>query len=473
MREAKAARWFFAGVVAFALVGTASTIVFAIELTKLVVQPELANPWLAIGSTALKAMTIIGQEWFSSIAATRVKSQLRVGLLERINFAGSSWRNEQSNSELNLLLNAGLDSLDAYFAKFLPQIVYTVLAAPIYVFVIFSQDTLSGITVLATMPLIPLFMIFIGWATQQVQSRQLNALTALSNHFADAVRGLTTLKVFGRAKSQSRIMLENSEQHRQRTMKVLSLSFLSGFALELIASLAVALVAVSIGLRLIDGSITLAAGLLVLILAPDAYLPLRMIGANFHASADGVAAIERTFALLDAPVNGARVSAAKLKAKKGRVTIVTGPSGAGKTTALMQLIDDNAAWMPQGSVLFDGTVLTNIVGVKELDDLALERAVKLSALDDVSLDQLVSGDFAVLSGGQAQRVCLARAFYRAITNDCKVILLDEPTSALDSKRAKVLNNSLRELAAEGYAIVAVSHQKSLIAIADDVVEVAR
>lgn len=446
---------------------------FAIELAKLVVSPETAKPWIAIMAAAIKALAHVGQEWFSSIAATKVKSQLRLGLLDRVRTAGQNWRNEQSKAELNMLLTSGLDSLDAYFAKFLPQIVYTALAAPIYVVVIFSYDSLSGITVLATMPLIPLFMIFIGWATEKVQSRQLRTLTALSNHFADAVRGLTTLRVFGRAKVQSAIMLENSEQHRRRTMKVLSISFLSGFALELIASLSVALVAVSIGLRLIDGSITLAAGLLVLILAPDAYLPLRMIGANFHASADGVAAIERTFALLDAPAASEPKTAVKLKPTKGKLTVVTGASGAGKTTALKSLVSADAAWMPQAAVLFDGTVLSNIVGPGKPDELILKRAVKLAALDDVALDQIVSADFAALSGGQTQRVCIARAFYRALSHQCKTILLDEPTSALDSKRAKTLNDSLRELASEGFAVVAVSHQRSLIAIADKVVEVSR
>ncbi|MEN9749513.1 MAG: thiol reductant exporter subunit CydD [Actinomycetota bacterium] len=439
----------------------------------MVVNPETANPLIAIIAAAIKALTIIGQEWFSSIAATKVKSQLRMVLLDRVTSAGENWRNEQSKSELSLLLTSGLDSLDAYFAKFLPQIVYTILAAPIYVFVIFSQDSLSGITVLATMPLIPLFMIFIGWATEQVQTRQLRSLTALSHHFSDAVRGLTTLRVFGRAKAQSAIMLENSEQHRKRTMKVLSISFLSGFALELIASLAVALVAVSIGLRLIDGSITLAAGLLVLVLAPDAYLPLRMIGANFHASADGIAAIERTFALLDAPANSKPAALVKLKPTRGKLTVVTGVSGAGKTTALKALISKDAAWMPQGSALLDGTVLTNIVGSGKPDELILKRVLQLAALDDVALDQVVSADFAVLSGGQAQRVCIARTFYRALTRQCTLILLDEPTSALDNKRAKVLSNSIRELAAENFAVVAISHQRSIIGIADKLVEVSR
>ena len=474
MREAKAARWFFAGVVVFALLGTLSTIGFAFELTQLVVNSPDANGWLALGAAAVKAASMIGQEWFSAIAANRVKSQLRSRLLGQITEANSTWISRQNTSELQLLLTTGLDSLDAYFAKFLPQIVYTALAMPIYVLAIYSQDALSAFTILITMPLIPLFMVFIGWATAKVQARQLASLTALSAHFADAIRGITTLRVFGRAEAQVEIMRANSEQHRKRTMKVLSVSFLSGFALELIASLSVALVAVSIGLRLIDGNITLAAGLLVLVLAPDAYLPLRMIGANFHASADGVAAIQRTFVLIDslAETNSLR-KAQKVQPIPGQLLVLSGPSGSGKTTALKALINQKVAWMPQGSVLLEGTVRSNIVGPGSYDQDLLERATRLAVLDDLDFELEVGASFANISGGQLQRVALARAFYRALATECSTILLDEPTSAIDSTRAGRVTNALAELAGEGFAVVVVSHQSNLIEAADKVIELAK
>ncbi|MBP6043102.1 MAG: ATP-binding cassette domain-containing protein [Rhodoluna sp.] len=474
MREATAARWFFAGVVAFALLGTLSTIAFAFELTQLVVNPANANVWLAISAAAVKAATMVDQEWLSSIAATRVKAQLRSKLLGQIGEANRTWISRQNTSELQLLLTTGLDSLDAYFAKFLPQIVYTALAVPIYVLAIFTQDALSAFTVLLTMPLIPLFMIFIGWATAKVQNRQLASLTALSTHFADALRGITTLKVFGRAEAQVEIMRSNSEQHRKRTMKVLSVSFLSGFALELVASLAVALVAVSIGLRLIDGTITLAAGLLVLVLAPDAYLPLRMIGANFHASSDGVAAIQRTFALIDSQADAAeQAEPMNIEPLAGRLIVLTGPSGSGKSTALKALINQNSAWMPQGASLLDGTVRSNIVGPGSFDEKSLQRAAHLAALDDLDFDLEVGASFSTISGGQVQRVALARALYRALATDCSIILLDEPTSAIDAKRAKLVVSSLSQLAAEGFAVIAISHQSFLIEASDKVIEVTR
>lgn len=459
--------------VAFALVGTLSTITFAFVLSDLIVARHTSYAWLGIAAAAIKAFTMIGQEWFSALAATHVKAQLRAKLISQIRANGYLWMNSQNKTELNLLLTSGLDSLDAYFAKFLPQIVYTALAIPIYVVIIFSQDALSGITVAATMPLIPLFMTFIGWATAKVQNRQLASLTALSMHFVDAVRGLTTLRVFGRARAQVEIMSANSEEHRKRTMRVLSVSFLSGFALELIASLAVALVAVSIGLRLIDGNITLAAGLLILVLAPDAYLPLRMIGANFHASADGVSAIDRTFVLLDRKAEQSSIRAIKVKPRAKKVIVITGASGVGKTTALRALVGPKSAYMAQDSALLEGTVLSNIVGDQVFDPQALERVIDMAALDDVQLDYLVGSSFVSLSGGQVHRVAIARAFYRLLTAGCTTLLLDEPVARLDSKRAKRVSKSLEELAREGYSIVVVSHQSSLIEIADDIVEVTR
>ena len=459
--------------VAFALVGTLSTITFAFVLSDLIVSRRTGFIWIGVVAAAVKAFTLIGQEWFSAVASTRVKAQLRARLISQMRSNGSSWMNAQNKTELNLLITSGLDSLDAYFAKFLPQIVYTALAVPIYVLVIFSQDAISGLTVAVTMPLIPLFMTFIGWATAKTAASQLASLTALSSHFADAVRGLTTLRVFARAKAQIEIMLSNSEQHRKRTMRVLSVSFLSGFALELIASLAVALVAVSIGLRLIDGNISFAAGLLVLILAPDAYLPLRMIGANFHSSTDGVAAIDRTFALLDQEVLPPAIRPVKLKPKSAKVTLIRGVSGAGKTTALRKLIGPKSAYMAQNSTLLTGSVLSNIVGEQGFDEHVLARVQKLAALDDVDLSTAVTADFAALSGGQVQRIAIARAFYRLLTAGCTTLLLDEPTSSLDAARARQVAKALEELAIEGFSIVIVSHQQSLLKIADEVVEVQR
>ena len=197
----------------------------------------------------LKAAVIWIQELSSNRAAAKVKLELRSKFFNAIDRLGSPWLKSQSTAQLGLLANNGLDSLDAYFSKYLPQLIYTAIVTPLFVVLIGWADLVSAITLIVTIPLIPIFMILIGWATQSTQQRQLSALTRLGQHFLEALRGLTTLRVFGRANAQVETMAAVGEEYRVRTMKVLRLSFLSGFALELLASLSVALIAVSIGLR--------------------------------------------------------------------------------------------------------------------------------------------------------------------------------------------------------------------------------
>ena len=471
LREAGAARWFIAGVVAFALLGTFGTLLFAFELSAFIARAQFANLWLAFLGAVIKAVTVFGQEWLAAKAAVRVKQQLRRRLLDRVFSAPSAWREAQSSDELTWLLSSGLDALDAYFAKFVPQLIYTAIAMPIFVITALTQDALSALLIVLTMPLVPLFMVFIGWATAKVQQRQLDAMTGLSRYFGEVIRGLLTLRVFNRAEHQAENLVRLSKDHRSKTMKVLSVSFLSGFALELIASLSVALVAVSIGLRLIDGAIDYRAGLFVLLLAPDAYLPLRMIGANFHASSEGIATIRKTFALLDAPV--AAQNARAVKVKPGRFTVFVGESGTGKSTALEALIGPDAAWLPQGTAILPGTVQQNIVGFGAWDQGALDSAIENACLDDVDpgleLGQLNNA----LSGGQAQRVGLARAIYRVASGGASVLLLDEPLSAQDPARGNQIAKNLKVLTRSGVTVVAVSHQDALHKSADERIEFAQ
>jgi ATP-binding cassette subfamily C protein CydD len=269
-----------------------------------------------------------------------------------------------------------------------------------------------------------------------------------------------------------------SNQYRERTMKVLRISFLSGFALELIASLSVALIAVAIGLRLINGDIPLLTGLFVLLLAPEAYLPLRMVGANFHTSAEGVAASKLVLDIIDeAKALNPSVSAPiDFAYELNKVTVLVGPSGAGKTTRLNQLRkqlgNGQVAWLPQRIGLLEGTVLENIVGpVADVDQECLNQALTLSALDDVALNYQLTQDAGTVSGGQAQRIGLARALYAALTSDISTLLLDEPISAQDSDRARTIGENLAALADKGYTVVAVSHQP--VVGAHHIVEVAR
>ena len=465
--------------VALALYGSAATVVFAWQLSGAIVgvflQGKTATDvsgslFLVLIAGLAKALVLWSQEWLSARASAAAKAQLRAAFLNAVETLGPNWLKQRQLATINSLANSGLDALDAYFAKFLPQLVFTVLVTPLFTVLIFWLDPLSGLALIFTIPLIPLFMIFIGWATQAVQQRQLSVLHQLTGHFLEVVRGLTTLRIFGRAKAQLETIGDVSEQYRVRTMKVLRVSFLSGFALELAGSLSVALIAVSIGLRLVDGSLTLGIGLFVLLLAPEAYLPLRMVGANFHSSSEGVAASKAVLDVIDEAAEPRQIVPASEADsddfEAGKLTVVYGPSGAGKTTLLnglrVRLGFPAVAWLPQNPGLFAGTVRENIVGPdsgENFETAQLHLAMRLAALDDLQPLQELGEYGSQLSGGQAQRVGLARAFYRALTNDSVThLLLDEPISALDPERTQVVIDSLHKLAKRGLVVVAVSHQ---------------
>lgn len=426
--------------------------------------------YLAAAFGIAKAGLIWVQELVAVRSALAAKVELRAKFFSAIRSLGGEWVKGRRTSDLVLLANQRIDALDAYFARFLPSLVSTVLVTPVITLAILLQDFWSGITIICAIPLIPLFMIFIGWATQEVQQRQLDSLRTISRHFTEVLRGLTTLRVFGRLPHQPDAIAASSEQFRKRTMKVLRMSFLSGMALEVAASLSVALVAVSIGLRLIDGTLSFAPGLVALLLAPEALLPLRQVGANFHASNEGVLASGELLDIIDAGKGEAilTTSTGMVETDRfapGTITRVSGPSGAGKTTFLTELRASlpvmDVAWMAQQTPLLPGSVLANIVGPNETDvsDQSLEKALSLAALDDVSLTALATDASSGLSGGQAQRVALARVFYRALTRKVKWLILDEPLSALDSQRSATVQASIAAFASEGMRVVLVSHQE--------------
>jgi len=413
LREAGAARWFIASVVALAMLGSAATVTISWSVAYFISQVFIEHAsmasisfcfvWMAVGG-GTKALVIWLQEVYATRAAASVKQELRQKLYDSVNKLGPGWLANRSVAEVNLLATSGLDSLEPYFSKYLPQLVYTAMVTPVFVAIIWLTDISSGLTLLITLPLIPVFMILIGWATSSVQQRQLDSLTRLSRHFLEVLRGLATLRIFGREANQSQTLQRVSKEHRERTMKVLRVSFLSGFALELIASLAVALIAVSIGLRLLSGDLTLMVGLFILLLAPEAYLPLKQVGAQFHASAEGVAASTSILNIIDEANSLAKLTGEKLdelsQFSMGKLTVLSGPSGVGKSTIFKRILgfDGNAAaidfercaWMPQGSNLFAGSVAENIVGHGFTADASLlSRSLELAVLDDLSIEHQV------------------------------------------------------------------------------------
>jgi ATP-binding cassette subfamily C protein CydD len=491
LREAGAARWFIASVVALAVVSSLATIVLAWNLAWFVSQVFIEKTpieglvlnlaWVLVAGLA-KAAVIWVQEFLAQKAAHAVKVELRQKYLLAVTKLGPSWLARNQIAEINNLATTGLDALDAYFAKYLPQLIYTALITPVFIVAITMADFSSGLVVIFTLPLIPLFMVLIGWATRSIQQKQLDALNRLSGHFLEVMRGLTTLRIFNRAENQVKTLELVSNDYRHRTIRVLRVSFLSGFALELLASLSVALIAVSIGLRLVNSEISLLIGLFVLILAPEAYLPIRQVGANFHASAEGVAASSSILQTISEADNSSekQQNPDLERFEPGKLTVVTGPSGSGKTTLLRGLVGIDAAdqqrmalvaWAPQKPLLMAGTVISNITGPESEHPEKLTLACKYAALDDLTAQSVVGPAGQGVSGGQAQRIALARTFYRALTKGTRVLILDEPISAVDSQRAQLVIQALKQFAANGFTVIAASHQSLLIDAADHLVQV--
>ena len=531
IRHASAARAFLVAGAALGLAQTVCTIAFAWFVSDVVVRAiagaslgELTGPVVGAAATVLVRA---GLHWLlevtSSRASARVKSQLRGKVMAAIAGLGPRWLSTRNSAAVATLVGPGLDALDNYFAKYLPQLILTALSVPLVVLVLLAQDPLSGVIVLLTIPVIPVFMILIGQATKVAQRRQWERLTSLSTAFLDVVEGLSTLKIYRREKRQATRIETVTDGYRSTTMKVLRMSFLSGFALELAASLSVALVAVSIGLRLVDGSLGLAVGLFVLLLTPEAFLPLRQVGAHFHAAADGVAAADDVFDVLAAhdgierattprterPANGPldivdlrvghgdRLVIDGLTARfdPGTLVVITGPSGVGKSTLVSALlgflphdgsitIDGRPvqpgggwiSWAGQRPGLMAGTVGANVaLGPAELDagpdDELVRRCLAFAAADSIAPETILGVRGAGLSGGQAHRVAIARAYYRALSLDSQVIVLDEPTSALDAGTERRVLDGIRGMAKRGFTVLVVSHRPAVVDAADQVLPI--
>jgi ATP-binding cassette, subfamily C, bacterial CydCD len=263
---------------------------------------QLKTPLIALLLVVLARATVA---WAAELAASRssarAKSQLRAALLRRVATLGLSNSREQRTGELAILATRGIDALDGYFSLYLPQLILAVIVPIMVVAVVLWNDWISAAIIAFTIPLIPLFMALVGAATKERMDSQFRILERLAGHFLDVVAGLPTLKVFGRAKAQAQAIGEITERYRRAALGTLRITFLSSLILELVATISVALVAVAIGLRLLGGELDLRTALFALVLAPEAYLPLRQLGANYHASAEGIAAAEQVFAVLEEP----------------------------------------------------------------------------------------------------------------------------------------------------------------------------
>ncbi len=533
LRYARSTRLFLGAVVALGLAGAGLVVGQAMLIAEIVVGAfekglggeALGTPLLLLAAVALGRGLVA---WLTELAAHRagaaVKSELRGRLLERAADLGPGWLTGQRTGSLVALATRGVDALDDYFSRYLPQLGLAVVVPVAVLARIVTEDWVSAAIIVVTLPLIPLFMILIGMATQSRMDRQWRLLSRLSGHFLDVVAGLPTLKVFGRAKAQAESIRRITDDYRRATMRTLRIAFLSSFALELLATLSVALVAVTIGMRLVHGELDLYTGLVILVLAPEAYLPLRQVGAQYHAAAEGLSAAEEIFAVLETPVapTGTAVLPAgaplrievdgvavrydgrgedspgpvSLTVRPGECVALTGPSGVGKSTLLQVLLGfvaptagqvriagvdlaalapeqwhERIAWVPQRPHLFAGTIAENVrLARATASDAEVETALRdagarefVSALPRGAQTLLGEGGVG-LSAGQRQRLALARAFLA----DRPVLLLDEPTAALDGETEAGIVDAVRRLAV-GRTVLLVVHRPALLAVADRVV----
>lgn len=484
-----------------------------------------ALPRLAAGALAallVRAAAGWAMEVVAARGAIRVKTQLRAAALDSVDALSPEWCAGRTAAEPATVLGRGLDALDGYFSGYVPQLILAVVATPALVLAVLLADPVSGITVLIVFPVIPMFMVLIGLATRTVQERQWWQLQRLSASFLDVVSGLPTLKIFRREGRQVARIERETEDYRSRTMQVLRVTFLSGFVLDLAGTFSIALVAVTVGTRLVNGEFPLALGLFVLLLLPETFIPIRQVGAAFHASTEGLTAAQRVFEILETSApptalppassspaaslspsakihfDGVRIARGEravigpvsFEAVPGEMVALVGPSGAGKSTlvsALLGFIDpesgrisrpETVAWAAQRPGLLQGTVAENVTLGERYEAQGADHPVLVRrALDAVGLEHLdhareLGALGAGLSGGQAQRVAIARCLFRAWNRDAGALILDEPSSALDAASEARVGAALRAEAAAGRAVLVVSHRRALIDDADRVVEIA-
>jgi ATP-binding cassette subfamily C protein CydCD len=511
---------FLAGLLTIWQAWNLSSVVNGVFLQKLSLE-QVTTPLIFI-LLAIGGRTFL--TWVNEVAANAVAVKIKTDLRERL-FAhilklGPAYSRGQRTGELTTAAVEGIEALDAYFSQYLPQLVITALVPISILFFVFPIDLLTGLVFLITAPLIPFFMIIIGKGAEAVTKRQYETLRLLSAHFLDSLQGLTTLKLFGQSKGQAKNIAKVSEQYRDTTLSVLRITFLSALALEMLATISTALVAVEIGFRLLYRNMEFQPALFLLVLAPEFYMPLRALGARFHAGMNGTTAAKRIYEILDTPIPESKVESKKseptrpstfdlrlknvsftypnettpalqninLKIDKGQHIALVGKTGAGKSTLVQLLLSfiqpsegsilpsafrllHSISWVPQRPHLFHTTIAENIrLGKADATHEEVITATKAARLHDFieslpeKYETLIGESGARLSSGQAQRLALARAFLK----DAPILILDEPTSALDPETESLLEESTRELM-QGRTTITIAHRLNTIFQADNII----
>ena len=499
-------------------------------------------PWLlgALGVMALRVMFTWMGELMANRVALRVKQDMREAVFAHLLALGPAYARGERTGELTAATVEGIEALEAYFSQYLPQLAVAALVPATILLVVFPIDGLSGLVFLLTAPLIPVFMALIGQTTDALTRKQYDRLGRLSAHFLDTLQGLTTLKLLGQSRRQSEVVGAVSDEYRQATMEVLKVAFLSALVLEMVATLSTAIVAVEIGLRLLYGRMGFQPALLILILAPEFYLPLRMLGLRFHPAAAGVSAARRLFEILAVPlpkpvVSGQAATPGTIAGRSSGLGDVTwrrlmfkdvhvafpdgrqalrgasfeipalqktaliGPTGAGKSTIaqlILRFIEPNQgaitldgrlleeidvslwrsqiAWVPQTPHLFHDTIAANLrLARPEASEEELVKAAGQAHLHEfvMSLPQgyatMVGEHGARLSGGQAQRLALARAFLK----NAPFLIMDEPTSRVDPELEALLQATTEDLVG-GRTVLIIAHRLNTVRQADQIIVLA-
>jgi len=493
--------------------------------------------WPLLALFAVRAALAWGAEQSAFRAAAQVKLRLRDRLYRHIQAAGPAWLAGQRSGALAEDLTRGIENLEAYYARYLPAMSLTAMIPLAILLVVLPLDWLSGLVMLLTAPLIPLFMILIGRRVEALNQRQWKTLARMGAHFLDVIQGLTTLKLFNASRREAEVIARISDDYRQSTMQVLRVAFLSSAVLEFFSTIGIAIIAVLIGFRLYQldlpapaliapPEISFFTGFFVLLLAPELYAPLRNMGTHYHGRMEAIAAAERLVAVLEIPLPSRPAQPRSLTAdgpptitfddvhfsyepgrpalagltidiRPGERVALVGPSGAGKTTIASLLLgfirpDSGAvridgidlneldladwrrrlAWLPQSPRLFQGTLLDNIrLGLPAMtgdeDMAAVHEAARLAHAAEfidrlpAGYDTIVGERGAGLSGGQIQRIALARAFLR----DAKLVILDEATANLDPASEALVQQAVDELA-KGRGMLVIAHRLVTVRHAD-------
>ena len=479
---------------------------------------SLKSELVALAAVLLiRALLGGGFELSGRWGAVRVMSELRGRLVRRLLLENPECRPQASRTgELASTAVQGVDALEAYFAGYLPQLVLATVVPIAVIAWVITLDPITAAILALTVPLLILFMVLIGKGARAQAERRWRALALLGAHFLDVVQGLATLRAYGREDAQEQTLADVGERYRSETMATLRTAFLSAFVLELCAMIGTALVAATIGVQLVSGTLSLQAGLTVLLLAPEMYGPLRQVGQQFHASTDATTAYERIFQALDesptiarpsveyAPPDPARsgvcfhgvsyqypqrdasvLSDIGLELEPGQITALLGESGAGKSTIarlLMRLADPTEgritcagvdlrdldpegwraqiAWVPQRPTIFTGTIAQNIALCRaDATPAQIRRAAHAAGAAEFvhrlpqGFETEVGEGARRLSAGQAQRIALARAFLA----DRPLLLLDEPTAHLDDESAQTISETIRQLSNQRTTLLIVHH----------------